>query len=475
MSVPFSTATHPLAIISSVRRLAFILLVPILRGLLNFGASGILSATVKWELALIAALGVLGFLRWRKCRIVVSGEIFCMHSGVFINRSAVIKLTKITCVAVERQPLIDVFGAVKVTVSTDAGRGNRAKLKFYLSHKRANALCTAIGAQVPKNRIYLCSAAHIVLMSLSNASALSGLLIAASVVENLGRLLGNALEERLLETITLVNALTNRLVPPAASILAAALVIGFFVSFLLTLLKHSSFVVRSSSTTLAVEQGIIWRKRSVINQRAVLAAIITAPPLLRIFGCCSLRLVASGFGNGNGEKSVVFPVEKISRARRSMQTLGIRSCCHDITLKVPRRAIRRAVFVPTVILICIIGGVVLAQLFESQLAQLASVVGVCAAVVDLYWLALRLYHSRHGGAHLSGDVRVLGYKALTMTDGYFDLERIESIKVSEGPFDRRHGFCSLRVTALGKQAASVKTVNLDKRQVLNELNRLYDV
>ncbi len=467
---------HPLNIFKFFRKLLFILLLPLLRSILNYGLQGTLSTLVRWETALAVALLAYGMLRWARFLIWVEGDTLFIRSGIFFRKEAQLSISTVTCVYVENDPLLTLVGAAKVSLDTNAGEFKNSDFEFYLSRKRTGELCDALKTVTPRNRIYLCNLRQIALMSLSSASALSGLLVAASIINNSGKLLGDTLEKRLVETLNLVTELFSRIIPPAATTLAALLVAGSCVSFIVTLVKHISFVVHCNKKGVLIEQGLFRHKRSYIRREAIGVGIISMPPLLHLFRRTSLCIHASGYGTSNGERSILFPVEKAREAEKSMHMLGIDLCKGDsLSLRVPRRAMSRAVFLPILLLLLLIAVTAFAVWLMPNLNQIILLFAVFVGVICIYWLYMRVSHVRLGGAQLRNGLRIFGYRGLTLADSRFKKGCVDSIIVSEGPFDRRRGLCSLQATLRGEKAYRAKTVNLDKIEVEREINSIFNV
>ena len=467
---------HPLNILKFIRKLLFILLLPLLRSALDYGMSDSLSTLVTLESALAVILLAYGVLRWARARVTVDEKMLSIRSGLFFRRTAQVPISSITCIYVERDPLLTLFGAVKVAVDTNAGNFKRTDFEFYLGRKRVSEFCDMLRAVTPRNRIYLCNLRQIALMSLSSASALSGLLVAAGIIKTGGRLLGDTLEDRLVETLGAVTEPLSRIIPPAATTIAALLVVGFCISFLITLAKHISFVVRCNKRGVLIEQGFLRQKQSFIRRDAIGAGVISMPPLLHLFHRSSLCIFASGYGTQNGERSILFPVERASEAERSMHVLGVDLCKGDrLTLRVPRRAMSRALFTPCVWLAVITAVTVCGSLLIPSIRQILLIFGIFVGVINAYWLYLRISHTKRGGAELGCGVRIFGFRGLTLTDSRFKRGSVDSVTGTEGPFDRRRGLCTLRVTLRGEKAYCARTPNLDKIEVDGEIFHQFNV
>ncbi len=467
---------HPLTVVKFIRKALLLLLLPVAREILDYISFGTHPSLVVWDTVLAAVIAIYGVMRWRRFVVTVSGGILTVTSGLIFTATTQIKLKNIACVYVEESPFLAVFGAVKVIIDTDARKINNADLSFYLSKKKAEMLCSFVKAERPKKQVCRCPMRQVLILSLSNASALSGLLVAATLINNVGKVVGNEFENRLVETLGSVTAFASQVIPPTALAAAVILVAGFGISFLIAILKHAGFTLSVSEDAMLVTQGLIGRKRSLIGRRAVGAVTIETSPIMRLFGRCSVILHAAGYGAPRAESAAVIPVEKTADAEVSLKKCGLVFCKNEpLTLNVPRRAISRALFIPCVYMAVIIAVAALSLIIFRKLIQFTIILALFLGTADAYWLFIRVRHVLKGGASLDGGIRLCGYRFFTETDSRFKAGHTDCITLTQGPFDRRRNLCTLKVTLRSKNRYTSRVKNLDMAQAEDEVARVFGV
>ena len=135
----------------------------------------------------------------------------------------------------------------------------------------------------------------------------------------------------------------------------------------------------------------------------------------------------------------------------------------------------RAVFMPILWFVLIAAAAVLGCVFFVSLTSLILILAVFLAIIDAYWLYMKIYHTRHGGASLSDGVRVYGFAAITLNNSYFERSKVDHFIITEGPYDRINRMCTLRVTMRGEKGYTARTTNLDKPETDAEVKAVYGV
>ena len=88
--------THPLMIFKFTRRYIFILLLPLVRSLFNYGTTGVLSKLVVTELILSALIIIVSVFRWICFTLTLHADCMVVDFGLFVRRHAVIPLSKVS-------------------------------------------------------------------------------------------------------------------------------------------------------------------------------------------------------------------------------------------------------------------------------------------------------------------------------------------------------------------------------------------
>lgn len=465
--------THPLMIFKFTKRYIYILLLPIIRSLLNYGTIGVLSRLVIMECVLAFLIIAVSVLRWLSFSVSFREDCIVVDSGIIIRRNAVMPLEKISVSYTERNPLIAAFGAVSARIDTDSGFRKKADFEIYFSKKTAELYESVIQPEKRGALCYRSRFAMAVIMALANASALTGLIVLAPAVKRSGELLGNSIDNRLRDTLTFANAFLGKIVPPAATVIAVVFVAGFGVSFLLTLFRYMPFKLFTSGEKITVEHGLIAHHRSVINRDAINAVIISIPPVMRAMRFCWVGVSAAGYGKKRGESEVVLPAVNLRQANDFQLGVFDISTEDKYDLTCPKRTMKRALFMPSVLLAAsVLGELVLALTFEMFSGMIVLIMTFIQFII-LYLISVRVNYQKYGGISIYGGVTMRSYKRLTIKKMRVKKDKTCMIALSQGPFERRYGVVRLAVTVRSEKPLTLKATNLDKTQTEKLIDRYF--
>lgn len=461
----FHERTHPLTILKLIRKAILLLILPVIREVLSLRPENTLNVVFVWDAVLIALIIVYGAARWRRFLVTVSGKTLTVESGLIFKRHSTINTEKIACIYVTLSPFSAIFKAVKVSIEGDTRQFKKPIFSFYLSKKSAQKLCSLLKPEKSKRQILSCSVRKILLLSLSSASAFSGLLVAATLITNVGKAVGNEFENRIVETLSSVASLASQIIPPTAFLFATVLAAGFVISFLIAMFNHAGFNLSTDKGNLLIKKGLISRKTSIIDRLYVSAVVIEASPIMKLFKRRCVMLHACGHGTARSESYAVIPVEKATAVEYALKNADFGFCKKQpLTLKVPKRAMSRALFLPCVYMAIIVALTILGLIFLEKLTQFILLLSSFTAATNAYWLYIRVQHVLNGGVTVNDNVRMFGFRLFTVTDARFEKDKIDSVITTQGPFDRRKKFCTLRVTLKGKSAFTARVINLDRAE-----------
>ena len=460
-------------ILKFVKRYTFILLIPVARSLVNFALYGTTGGFVLWELVSAGAIITIGVVRWIRYTLKVEDDRVIINTGLIISVRSVLPLKSISGIYAERSLYSAIFGAVRIRVGTEACGRKKSDFEFYLSSSEANRLFLCVYGNEKVGYVSRSSIGQIILLSASSASALSGMLVAATVFNDAGKLFGDSLHKGVIDTVSFVSAIAGRIVPPAAAIIAAALTVGFAISFLIMMLKHSTLIVRFDRLKLNITQGSVWHKRSCISRSSIRAYIFEQSPLMWMFRRCSLSVQAAGYGKQN-ESTAIIPVCKTKEMNQTAKIVGFGGL-PDLTMHQPKRVISRIVIVPAVVILSLLGLILIATFLLPRYAHMIILISAFLAIIASYWLIMRLSCHYTGGISFDEKIRIRGYKRLTICDVCFERKYAEYIEVSNGPLDRRKQVNTVRAVINNCSAYSVCVKNLDRVQTVSEVSKSFGI
>ncbi len=456
-----------------MRRYIFILLFPIVRSLLNYGATGALSRLVIMEIVLAILIIVMSVLRWLFFSVTFREDCIVVDSGIFVRRHAVMPVEKVSVSGIVSGPMLFLFSAVSVRIDTDSGFGEKADFEIYFSRKNAEAFSTLMrfddsGIVRYRSKIMLA-----LVMALANASALTGLIILAPAVKRSGEILGNEINDRLLETLTLANALLGKIVPPAATMIAVIFIAGFGVSFLLSIIKYVPFKMVDTGEKIILKHGLISRYTVVINRGSINAVVINIPPVMRLFRFCWVGVSAAGYGKKRGESEVAIPAINLRQATDFQLGMFGVLAKDRFDLTCPKRTRRRIVQMPALLLALTVCVEVFLMLLFELFSGMIALVMTFLQIVIVYYISVRLDYQKNGGVSIYDGIVMRSYKRLTVKKMRVKKDKTCMIKVSQGPFERRYGVARVAVTVRSERPMTLKATNLDQNKTNELINRYF--
>ncbi len=465
--------THPLMIFKFTRRYIFILLLPLFRGLFNYGATGALSSLVITELVLSVLIIFISVLRWLSFSLTFHVDCIVVDFGIFVRRHAVIPLSKVSVMSIIRGPVLYLFGAVSARLDTDSGRGEKADFEIYLSYKKAKLFSSVITDENKGHLRYRSRMGMAAIMAIANASALTGLIILAPAIKRMGEILGRRINDSLRDTLSIASALLGRIVPPAATIIAVIFVSGFAVSFILSFIKYTPFKLYDSHRKITIKHGFVSHHTTEIAREYINAVIIIVPPIMRLLRFCWVGVSSAGYGKRRGESEVVLPAVKLSEADNFQLGIFDISVKEKYDLTCPKRTFKRAVTLP----LLIFAFSVLLEIYLVNMFQIFSGMTVLIMtfiqLVIFYFLSVRLDYQKNGGVSFYDGVVMDSYRRLTLKKLRVKRDKACMIKISEGPFERRYGVVRIAVTVRSQRPLTLKAVNLDKKDTEEAIKRYF--
>ena len=465
--------THPLMIFKFTRRYIFILLLPLVRSLFNYGATGVLSNLVITELILSVLIILVSVLRWLSFTLMLHADCMVVDFGLFVRRHAVIPLSKVSVLSVIKGPVLFLFGAVSARLDTDSGRGEKADFEIYLSFKNAERLLSVAGDEKKGEVRYRSRIGMATIMAIANASALTGLIILAPAIKRMGEILGRQINNDLRDTLSVASALLGRIVPPAATIIAVIFASGFAVSFILSFIKYTPFKLHDSRRKITIKHGFISHHTTEIAREYINAVIIMVPPIMRFLRFCWVGVSSAGYGKRRGESEVVLPAVKLQEANDFQLRVFDISVKEKYDLSCPKRTMKRAVILPMAILaLSVLLEIYLINIFHIFSGMILLIMSFIQ-LVTLYYLSVRVDYQRNGGVSFYDGVVMDSYRRLTLKKLRVKRDKACMIKISQGPFERKYGVVRMAVTVRSQRPLTLKAVNLDKKEAEIAVKRYF--
>lgn len=311
---------HPIMIFFNLRRVLFLVAIPVFRGLIAVVQGGLdaWGQGIWLDLVIFSSMILIAFFRWFVCRYWFDQQGIWIKSGVFISRTITLEWDKVTTFAVVNPLFLRLFHASFLRIDTLGGGHRNADVRLYLHCDAADALANVYTktsrqtkAVTKDESTFVPSFGSILALAFLSTNAFAGVIYIATFISQSGRLLGNRFSHMLLGTFEEVaRSLAFHIIPPAAAAIAVAMVLAWLIGAIFAILRYKNFNIRRNGNALDLCGGLFTKRNyaltiSDINYLDIRQNILTF--ILRYY---SMYLAAVGCGKDKNDITCVIPFER---------------------------------------------------------------------------------------------------------------------------------------------------------------------
>lgn len=433
---------HPVAIPGHIPYYYLLLLLPLLRGArylrLPDGFPRWLRGT--WlDGAVIIALLALSAAAWSQRTYDMNHHHLRLCRGLFWRRTTLIPLRWVTTLTVERPLWMRLLRGARVSADTDGGHHRLADVQLTVWRRQA-----ALFLPDSKGGVYWHAKAwRIALLSVLSSDSLGGLLLLATAVRQSSILLGERIQNTVINNLEAVADRLTRL-PRTAALLILILAVGWAVGTVRRLLRHLPFALCRREDTLTVYMGYITKRIHCCAMRAVNYIDIRQTLAAHLLGLYTAYISCTGYGKDKNTLAVIIPPCRQRQMAKEWAILfpHLRPC--DVTLRPAKGAPLRYGRLPLLLLLLLSSvGQATGQLFPlwQELAVYLSLL----SVLPCLWLgAVRIAACRLAGVGYDGAQYSLCYpRRLTLHRVTIPKEKVAAVQIRQSLWQRRRGICDL--------------------------------
>ena len=467
---------HPMMIFNLIRPYLFILILPLVRAAVQYFTKGEINGLLAFEVMTLAFIILLAVLGWCSVSITVRKRYITVKKGFLIKSCAVIELSRISSISLKQNIFDLIFKSVSCQINTEAGTPKKSDFDIKLSKSDAKRLYSMVYGTENMKTIKF-SVLRIALLAATASSATTGIIVGVPVINQVGELLGLAISDMLLDRINNISSKFNSVFPPVVNAVTIIFLIAYGISFVLCIIKYVNFKLKSGESSIEVQSGIITRRKTVFKKSRVNDICFEQTPLMRLINKYSMRVSIGGYGNGKGEKAIMFPVAKRGELKKYLNVHFhcFKSQDKGIVAIKSLSGLKRFVYVPVLMGLLIIGvglSCVMAFPFFDRLILFLTVIALC---VDAYYGSVCYYGYKFGEIKAGENISVAGSKGLTVRELYFSKNKIALIKLVQTPADRRFKTCKVKFVVCSELADSVRVRNLSTDAVIKQINREFNL
>ena len=469
-------SAHPLMIVGLIKPFLFVLIFPVIKGVLHYFISGVVRGVLTLELISFAGITLLAALQCASFRLICGKSTVTIKMGIILRSESVISISKLSSVQTEQNPIDAVFKAVTYRINTEAGPKGSADFEFKLSLKDSKEVSRCLfGEKNPKAVKF--SVFKVAVMAATTSSAVTGMIIGVPIINKTGKLLGLALDKMLFDEINNVSGQFNSYFPPIVNTVTLIFLLAYAVSFFYSLFKYINFKLFLEEDNLEVRSGFFVRSRTSFKKKSVKDVIIDQTPLMRLFKRYAMKVSVGGYGNSKSESAVIVPSGRRGEIKRQF-SIYFPFLAPDGRLlhaKRDNRTKRRFLYFPTLyFIITITISPVLSLVFKS-FSRLILFLTVVACCMIMYYAYLCIFEFRFGKLKMGKNIFAQTIKGFNTCELYCPRENVGQIKLIRNIPDIPRKTCKVVVSVCSESADSIKVRHLNYDEVKNSIAECYGV
>lgn len=466
---------HPIMILKFIKPFLFVLILPVAKGALQHLATGKITGVLLLELFAAVSVALLSIFSFKAFAVSINDNLMVIKSGLFLKREAVICRERLSCVTAVRGPADAIFGSVTYKINTEAGRNKKTDFSFKLRKTDAEELFVFLYGGENRTKTQF-PASKTAIFAAASSSVATGILVGLPITNNLGKLLGVALNRILFDEISRASSRFNTYFPPVVNLITALLFVAYTVSFLITFIKMLKFRLKAGEEKLETEYGFIYRRHVVFKKQAVNDVCIEQSPIMRAAGLFSMRAAVGGYGDNRGEKAIIIPAARRKTINEQLQTHFSFLYTDKGGIKAERSKSTKNRFLWQARLYAaldLIAFAVLSTVFRSGFALLA-LSGIVILAVIVYYGNLCYRNYKFGKLVIGDQVCAIGSKGLLVRELYCQKERVGEIKLTRTPIDRIKDTCKAEIVIRSESADKVRVCNIDYEKTIDMIKTAYN-
>lgn len=462
---------HPLMILVFLKPFLFILIIPLVKGLVQYIISRRISGIISLEVAAFSAILAVAALKWHAFGITVSGDVMTVKSGVLFTRKSVINISRLSSVQTLKDPIDTVFGSVTYRVNTEAGAKGKADFEFKLKTSDSDELSRLLYGEEAKTVLKF-PVWKLAVMAATTSSALSGIIFSVPIINKTGKLLGFALNSMLFDEINTVSEQVTTVFPPVVNAATLIFLLGYAVAFVRSFIKFLNFRIFLKNDNLEIRSGFIVRRRTQFRKKSVNDVRVEQTAIMRIINRFSMKVSVGGYEDSKNEEAIIVPCGRHGDIKRQF-SLYFPFLTQDgkiIHASRNKKTRSRFLFLPILYtLITVVVCTALILLFP-YFDRLVLFLGAVSLAVIAYYADLCLYNYRFGKIKLgSENVFAQSSKFMRTCEMCCSKDKIGKIKLIRYKADIKNNTCKVVITVRSESADSIRVRHLDYDTVKSEI------
>ncbi len=469
---------HPLMIFTFLKPFLFILVIPLISGLIQYARYKTFDNVLGMELLLFAIIMFIAVLRWHSFSLICDTErkTVTIKRGLVFKRSAAILISKLSSVQTAKNPIDAIFFAVTYRINTEAGTISRSDFEFKLSNKNSAEVSRLLYGENKVQAVKF-SAVRVAILAATTSSAFTGIIVGVPVLNRAGKLLGVAISDMLLNEINNVSSKIESYFPPVVNTVSLIILLSYLISFIYSFLKYINFKLFLQQDKLEVRSGFFVRLRTSFKKKAINDIRIEQTAIMMLLRRFAMKVSVGGYGDAKGESEVIIPLGANREMKKRFSEYFSFFLPNQKGIRPKRSLLTKSRFLswPAYYFLGVIAiAIILSLRFQDFTRFVLFLTCVVSGIIFCY-AYLCYFEYNHGTVKFGDNIFLRSNKGLRTCEMYCPKENVGEIKLIRLPTDYFYKTCRVRIFVRSERADSLRVRHLDYQTVKQEAYRCFNI
>lgn len=465
----FRLKPHSITVYYNLSNFVYLLIIPLIQQIL-FRPHSLFQkiGNTVINLIFIISLFFLAFFEYKSISYTSGKKNIKFKKGMVFTRLLSLHKSSVDCLYLSQGILLRIFKGSHCFQGTPSIK-DRRNIKFILKSKDTHNITKAFLKGNQAKPLYKSKFFKVLIMTLMQSNAFTGLLILAPFVNKVGTVLGQKYSEQLYDRVNLTHYFIAFGLPPAMAYLAGLLFTGYVVSIVINLLNESRFTLTKNGSNIIITKGIIKKSFFMTNRKNINAITVKQSLFMYITKIYSILLHTIKSGTPKKENRLLVPMTTEKSKDALIVCIKKTDLKFKKIIKPPKKTIKSFLLLPFIYCIAVILMWLMFKKFNFT-AAFADVFLLYFTAFGFVWLFFRLLAYSHSSFCINNKcVKIQSFKGFNLYTTYVFLKDIGKVKIKQNPFQQLFGMCHLYVYICDEKKRKFTVKHLKYKDVVKIL------
>lgn len=468
-----SVNPHPFTAVENLGKALLLLILPVVRGLTLalLGKSLVSWLLGAWfDILIVLIIIAYAFVKYKRFTYFTTSDYIHIAKGIIVRRRFSIPFNKISTLSISSPFLLRPFKIVHLYIDTLAGAPSRSDIKLTLSKSEAERIAHIrtqhLNDVVFSQKYYEPQFRYIGLLSIILSNGLYGVIFIAVSISQLGEVLGDELQNRIVGTLASVSKAIAFGLPPLTAFLALLIAIGWVVALLRNMMRYFRFNVTRQKDILTISGGLFSKQQHLLSISNVNYLDIRQSLFTKIFSIFMVFVDCTGYGKLDNLSPTLIPASNKNELKSRVRTLLPEYKLIPRQIKPIMMSSVRYLWQPFLLCAVLLYlGLVVSVLIPSWNDVIVSVT-VIGFIPAVWWFFVGIADLNTAGVSADEKCITLIYaKGFYLHTAVIPKDKITMINLRQSIFQKTYGACDVIVSSYAEGRKKHRVKNLDKSEV----------